>query len=79
MKQKVEKVSVAICVRSNLRLLALLWLRLPQSFRGTRPHTYPDTISRDTGFAVQELGAAMADRTRCKDVAYWIWMTVEGL
>ena len=28
----------------------LLW-RLPQSSRGTRPHTYPDTISRDTGIA----------------------------
>ena len=55
----------------------LLW-RLPQSSRGTRPHTYPDTISRDTGIAFQELGAAMADRTRWNDVTSRISTTVEG-
>ena len=67
------------CYRSKDQVISdiLLW-RLPQAARGTRPHTYPDTISRDTGLTVQELGAAMADRTRWKDVASKISTTVEG-
>lgn len=67
------------CFRAKDQAISdiLLW-RLPQSSRGTRPHTYPDTISRDTGLTFQELGAAMADRTRWKEVAYRISTTVEG-
>lgn len=51
----------------------LLW-QLPQSTRGTRPHTNPDTISRDTGLVFEELGAAKISTP----VEGWWWTMLLG-
>ena len=32
--------------------------------RGSRPITYPDTVTRNTGIRLEELAGAMADKTQ---------------
>ena len=41
----------------------LLW-RLSCPTKGSRPLTYPDTITRDTGIRLEALAGAMADKTQ---------------
>ena len=57
------------CHRAKDQVISdiLLW-RLPCPSRGTRPLTFPDVLSRDTGLTVNELGVAMSNRDQCKQL-----------
>ena len=56
---------------------SLLW-RLPCPSRGTRPLTFPDVLSRDTGLTVNELGVAMSNRDQWKQLVSQISRALEG-
>ena len=56
------------CYRADQEIISSLLLWTPSGQNHSNKLTYPDVISRDTGYKTEDLPAAMANRTVWREI-----------